>query len=76
MQKITTTLSEPSDKSYLFSVSTTAKGKEIKEIESAVDNLIMVHKDKNSHQLFLTIKRMKGVTYVRKESKLPSQMKN
>src|SRR5690606_30825018 len=54
-----------SDKSftYIFSVSTAVKVKEISELENAADNLILTRAEKEPFRLFMTIIRIKDVQF-------------
>ena len=50
-------------RTYIFSVSTTAKKEEIAHLEEAADNLIMTRSEKEPFRLFLRIVRMKDVRF-------------
>ena len=71
LDKLKTISQDDKKHSYLFSASTTAKAKEIAELEAAVDNLIMTRSTKSPFQLYMEIERMKGVPFVSGEIQVP-----
>jgi hypothetical protein len=56
---------------YLFSASTTAKAKEIAELEAVVDNLIMTHSTRKPFRLYMQIERIKDAPFLSKEILVP-----
>ena len=71
LDKIKNTIVSDNSKTYIFSVSTTAKAEEIKEIEDAADNLIMSHSEKGPFRLYMKVLRMKNVPYNETEIQIP-----
>ena len=71
LEAIRYTLAEDKRRTYVFSVSTKPKAKEIALLEKAADNLIMSHKAEDAFVLFMGIVRMKGVPYVDDEVEVP-----
>lgn len=76
LQKIKSTIRDESGRSYLFSVSTSAKGKQIATLESIVDNLMMVRMDSETNSIFLQAIRMKEVPFLEKEIEMPISKKD
>jgi len=58
-------------RTYIFSVSTSAKKEEITRLEEIADNLIMTRSEKAPFRLFLRIVRMKDVHFSGKEIQVP-----
>jgi len=71
LDKMKNTLQDTSSCSYLFSTSSTAKGKEIAELEAAADNLISVRGDRATKKILLKIERMKAVRFISDEIEAP-----
>lgn len=71
LNKVIETMTEDKSTTYIFSVSTTAKAEEIKEIENAADNLIYAHSEKEPFRLFMKIERMKNVKFDNSEIQVP-----
>jgi len=71
LKKMKSTIQKAFKHSYLFSTSTTAKGKEIAELESIVDNLIMIRGDRKTKKLYLQVKHMKAVKFLAEEVEAP-----
>lgn len=69
MVKSTMTLN--TDKTYLFSVSTSAKAKEIAQLEEIADNLLTSRSEKEPFQLFMKVLKMKDVSFISDEVKVP-----
>lgn len=71
LDKIKNTLASDHDQTYLFTVSTTAKEKEIAQLEKLADNIIMSRNEKNPFRLFMKILRMKDVSFLAEEVHVP-----
>jgi len=71
LNKIKNTIVLNSTKTYIFSVSTTAKAEEISQIENAADNLITSHSEKDPFRLFMKVLKMKNVSYNSTEVQVP-----
>ena len=71
LEKMKSTLLNTSTYSYLFSTSTTAKSKEIGELETLADNLINVRSNRTSKTIVMKIERMKGVKFISDETEVP-----
>jgi KaiC/GvpD/RAD55 family RecA-like ATPase len=71
LEKMKKTLQDTSACSYLFSTSSTAKGKEIAELEAVADNLISIRGDQASKKILLKIERMKAVQFISDEIEAP-----
>jgi KaiC/GvpD/RAD55 family RecA-like ATPase len=71
LQKLQTMLKNDKRRTYVFSVSTTAKGKEIARLEAVADNLIMMRSEKEPFRLYMQIIRMKNVPFSREEIQVP-----
>ena len=59
-EKIKETIITNTDKTYLFSVSTSAKANEIAQLEKIADNLILSRSEKEPFRLYMKIVRFKG----------------
>ncbi len=59
------------EKTYIFSVSTTAKKEEIARLEAVADNLIMTRSEGSPLRLYMRIVRMKGVPFSKDEIQVP-----
>lgn len=71
LEKIKSTITSNTDKTYLFSVSTSAKAKEISQLEEIADNLILSRSEKEPFQLFMKILKMRDVSYISNEVQVP-----
>jgi len=71
LDKMKTTAQGEKAHTYLFSASTTAKAKEIEELEAVVDNLIMTHSTKQPFQLYMKIERINGAAFISEEIQVP-----
>ncbi|MDY6866868.1 MAG: ATPase domain-containing protein [Chloroflexota bacterium] len=71
LEEMKNTLQGTSSCSYLFSTSSTAKGKEIAELEAVADNLISVRGDRATKKILLKIERMKAVQFISDEIEAP-----
>ncbi len=60
-----------SDKTFIISVSTSAKVNEIKQLEEMADNLILSTSKKKPFRLYMKIIRMKGVDFSSDEMQVP-----
>jgi len=70
-EKIKSTIVLNTDRSYLFSVSTSAKAKEIAQLEEIADNLLVSRSKKDPFQLFMKVLKMKDVSFISDEVKVP-----
>jgi KaiC/GvpD/RAD55 family RecA-like ATPase len=70
-EKIKSTIVSNTDKTYLFSVSTSAKAKEISQLEEIADNLILSRSEKEPFQLFMKVLKMKDAPYISDEVQVP-----
>ena len=70
-KKIKKTILTNTDKTYLISVSTSAKANEIKQLEEMADNLILSRSEKKPFRLYMKITRMKGVNFNSDEIQVP-----
>jgi len=71
LEKIKSTITSNIDKTYIFSVSTTAKAEQIAELEKVADNLILSRNEKEPFRLFMKILRMKDVRFKSTEIQVP-----
>lgn len=71
LEKIKATSQDTQKHTYLLSASTTAKAKEIAELEAVTDNLIMTRSTKKPFRLFMQIERMQGVSFIADEIEVP-----
>jgi len=71
LDKIKETITTNTDKTYLISVSTSAKRKEIKELEELADNLILSTSEKKPFRLYMRILRMKDVAFIPDKIQVP-----
>ena len=69
--KIKETIKINTDKTYLFSVSTSAKFNEISQLEKLADNLIVSRSEKEPFRLFMKILRLKEVPFNTEEKQVP-----
>ncbi|MCK4976236.1 MAG: hypothetical protein KAS36_04860, partial [Anaerolineales bacterium] len=58
-------------RTYMFSVSTSAKKEKIARLEQAADNLIMSHSQKNPFRLYMHVVRLKDAPYITDEVMVP-----
>lgn len=65
------TVEEDKRRTYLFSVSITAKKEQIAELEAVADNLITSHSTKCPFRLFIRILRMKDTTFTSEKVEVP-----
>jgi len=71
LDKIKDTILKDKSKTYIFSVSTSAKAEEISKIEEVADNLLLSRSEKEPFRLFMKVLRMKGVHYNSNEVLVP-----
>jgi KaiC/GvpD/RAD55 family RecA-like ATPase len=71
LKKMETVLQDDKSRSYIFSVSTTAKKKEIDRLEAVADNLIMTRGEEQPFRLYMQIVRMKDVPFLGEEIQVP-----
>ncbi len=69
--KIKETIAKDKSKTYIFSVSTSAKAEEISKIEKVADNLFIARAEQKPFRLFLKVLRMKDVRYHSNEILVP-----
>jgi len=70
-EKIKNTIVSNTDKTYLFSVSTSAKAKEISQLEEIADNLILTRSEKKPFRLYMKFLKLRGVPYDSVEIQVP-----
>ncbi|MCD6366954.1 MAG: hypothetical protein J7L46_05375 [Bacteroidales bacterium] len=70
-KKIKETIEKNTEKTYLFSVSTSAKKNEIAQLEKSADNLIISRSEKEPFRLYMKILRLKGVAFNSEEKQVP-----
>ena len=70
-KKIKETIETNTDKTYLISVSTSAKKDEIEQLEKSADNLIISRSEKEPFRLYMKILRLKGVAFNPEEKQVP-----
>lgn len=58
-------------RTYMFSVSTSAKKEKIARLEQAADNLIISHSQKNPFRLYMHVVRLKDAPYITDEVMVP-----
>jgi KaiC/GvpD/RAD55 family RecA-like ATPase len=71
LETMKATIHDKQPYTYLFAASTTAKGKEIAELEAVVDNLIMTRSTKNPFRLYMQIERVKDAPFRPEEILVP-----
>jgi len=71
LERMKATLQGDGRRTYLFSVSSSAKKEMIEELEELADNLIMSWSERDPFRLFMRIERMPGVSFVPTEVELP-----
>ncbi len=74
-EKIKSTIVSNTDKTYLFSVSTSAKAEEISQLEEIADNLILSRSENTPFQLFMKVLKMRDVSYNSAEVQVPISTK-
>jgi KaiC/GvpD/RAD55 family RecA-like ATPase len=67
LNKIIKTIVDDKSKTFIFSVSTTAKAEQISKIESVADNLIFSRSEKKPFKLYIKVLRLNGQPYNSKE---------
>ena len=70
-QKLEMLLQEDKRRTYIFSVSTTAKKEAIARLETLADNLIMTRSEKKPFRLYMQIVRIKDVAFSNEEVPVP-----
>ena len=70
-EKIKSTIESNTTKTYIFSVSTSAKAEEISQLEKIADNLIFSKSKKEPFRLFMKVLKIGGVPYELSEVKVP-----
>ncbi len=71
LEEMKSTFKQGSKYSVLFTTSTSAKGDLIAELDLVVDNLMLIRGDRVTHKLYLTVKRMKEVKFLKDEFEAP-----
>ncbi|MBN2563764.1 MAG: hypothetical protein JXQ75_22835 [Phycisphaerae bacterium] len=71
LERMRNTIANDKRCTYLFTVSTTAKGEEIARLEAAADNLIESRSEKKPFRLFMRIARMKDTSFRPEEVEVP-----
>ncbi|MBN1438554.1 MAG: hypothetical protein JW929_04015 [Anaerolineales bacterium] len=71
LEEMVSLLRDDKRRTYIFSVSNNVKPKEIARLESAADNLIMARSENNPIRLYMTVRRMKGVPFLKEEIQVP-----
>jgi KaiC/GvpD/RAD55 family RecA-like ATPase len=71
LERMKKTIRDDKRRTYLFSVSTTAKKEQIAKLEEVADNLIMTHSTKRPFRLFMRILRMKDIRFISEEVEVP-----
>lgn len=71
LERMKNTIQKDKQRTYLFSVSTTAKKEEIAELEAVADNLIQSHSMKHPFRLFMQISRMRDTAFQPDEIEVP-----
>jgi len=71
LEKIKSTIASNTTNTYIFSVSTSAKAKEISQLEEIADNLILSHSEKKPFRLFMKVLKMRDVLYNSEEVQVP-----
>ncbi|MCD4663824.1 MAG: RAD55 family ATPase [Bacteroidales bacterium] len=70
-EQIKSTIVSNTTKTYIFSVSTSAKAEEISQLEKIADNLILSRSENPPFQLFMKVLKMRDVPYVSDEVQVP-----
>lgn len=71
LEEMKDALKQGSKYSVLFTTSTSAKGDLIAELDSVADNLMLVHGDRATQKLYLTVEKMKEVKFLKGEFEVP-----
>ena len=71
LEQMKKTITSDKSDTYIFSVSTSAKGKEISELEKAADNLILSRSEKDPFRLFMKVVRVKNLSFNPTEVEVP-----
>ena len=71
LEKIKNTIVSNTTNTHIFSVSTSAKAKEISELEEIADNLILSRSEKEPFRLFMKVLKMRDVSYKSDEIQVP-----
>jgi len=71
LQKMEAALRDDKSHTHIFSVSTSAKRKQIARLETMADNLIMTRSEQDPFRLYVQIVRMKGVPFSGEEVQVP-----
>lgn len=71
LERMKNTIRNDKRYTYLFSVSTTAKGDEIAELEAVADNLIQSHSVRRPFRLFMRVTRVKDSPFLSDEIEVP-----
>ena len=71
LEKIKNTILSNTNKTYMFLVSTTAKEKEISQIENVADNVLTSRSEKKPFRLFMKVLKMKNISYKSTEVQVP-----
>ncbi len=71
LEKIKNTILSNTNKTYMFLVSTTAKEKEISQIENIADNVLTSRSEKKPFRLFMKVLKMKNISYKSTEVQVP-----
>ncbi|HCC71781.1 MAG TPA: hypothetical protein DEQ09_11620 [Bacteroidales bacterium] len=71
LEKIKSTIVSNTTKTYIFSVSTSAKAEEISQLEEIADNLILTRSEKKPFRLFMKILKIGNEQYDSAEVQIP-----
>lgn len=71
LEKMKSTMQTNTDKTFIFSVSTSAKAKEIAKLEEIANNLILSRSDKKPFRLYMKILRLDNKPIDSKEVQVP-----
>jgi len=75
LEKIKSTIVSNTTKTYIFSVSTSAKAEEISQLEEIADNLILSRSEKKPFRLFMNILKIRDKKYDSAEIQVPISLK-
>ncbi|MCB2208680.1 MAG: hypothetical protein KQH67_10350 [Bacteroidetes bacterium] len=75
LEKIKSTIASNTSKTYIFSVSTSAKAKEISQLEEMADNLILSRSEKKPFRLFMKVLKIRNEPYDPAEVQVPISSK-
>lgn len=70
-EKVKNIVLSNTDKTYLFSVSTSAKAEKISQLEKIADNLIFSYSEKKPFRLFMKVLKIAGLPYDSEEVQIP-----